>query len=97
MPVISFQPKVSLDPAVYYKTAGASYDRLRDNGPLTNEKIHQYALQGRYGPDAQYSAKVVERGRTQRAKARATKVPRKVKVAKVKKLTAVELFEVYCK
>lgn len=31
-----------MDPRVYYKTAGATYDRLLDNGPLTDEKIEMY-------------------------------------------------------
>jgi hypothetical protein len=35
--------KVSLDPRVHYTTAGSSWDRLLDNGPLTDAKIDYYA------------------------------------------------------
>ncbi len=47
MPTISYNPRVSLNPAVHYKTAAASYDRLLDNGPLTDEKILQYQAEGK--------------------------------------------------
>jgi hypothetical protein len=52
---ISYNPKVSLDPKVHYTTAGSSYDRLLDNGPLTDEKILEYQAEGKLcgtGPDA---------------------------------------------
>lgn len=45
----SYRPKVTQDPTVHVKTASASYDRLLDNGPLTDRKIKRYIAMGFYG------------------------------------------------
>lgn len=64
MPTDSYNPKCSYDPKARYTTAGSSYDRLLDNGPLTNAKIRAYALVGRYGPVAQrYAQGLISRPR----------------------------------
>lgn len=66
MPIKSYVPKVSLDPKVHYTTQASSYDRLLDNGPLTNRKIAAYQRAGRYGEDQKKLA-VAKQKRAKRA------------------------------
>lgn len=49
-------PRLSIRYDAHYVTAGGIYDRLLDNGPLTDHKITFYQLRGRYGKDAQERA-----------------------------------------
>lgn len=78
--IISYNPKVSLRPDVYYKTASASYDRLLDNGPLTDAKIKKYQARGLLGGN----------GIVQPIKKRASKKKRLAKEAVLKMLKAYE-------
>jgi hypothetical protein len=43
----SYSPRVSTDPRAHYTTQSTAYDRLLDNGPLTNRKISRYQKEGR--------------------------------------------------
>lgn len=39
---VSYNPKVCLDPKVYYKTQSSTFDRLMVGKPLTDERIEYY-------------------------------------------------------
>ena len=43
MPEKSYNPRVSLDPSIHYKTQSAAYDKLLVGKPLTDARIEYYA------------------------------------------------------
>lgn len=69
--IVSYNPKVSLDPKVHYTTQSSAYDRLLDTGPLTNRKIAEYERQGRYGEDAKQKRLLLDKQRREAGTKRA--------------------------
>jgi hypothetical protein len=67
---------ISMDPANHYKTQSSAYDRLLDNGPLTDRKIAKYRKLGYFSngifdPRLRLKAEVQQKRQTEsRKKAR---------------------------
>jgi hypothetical protein len=63
-------PRVSMVPKHVYKVATATYDRLLDVGPLTDEAILAYEARGRYGEARQRAARALLDARAESTAAR---------------------------
>lgn len=66
-------PHISMSPSAHYVTQSSAWERA-DSKPLTDKRIHEYALAGKYGPDAQHRAEWLDKcHRKKRTAPRASK------------------------
>lgn len=81
-PVFETIPHISMRPKDVYKVASATYDRLLDVGPLTDEAILAYEAQGRYGEARQVAARALLDARAESAAVRVREAVERAKAAK---------------